>query len=135
MGIDDVRGIARKMGQQIDVFASSTVLNQLMKKFSYLFVNSNNIVNNLYRPIYRPHAIIDKFEIKDRTVTPFKQDHGIYESLGYRIENFAYSTDVKVAHGSIIEVAPGLDCWVVDCLRVKILRIPRTHTGTWSENG
>ena len=30
MGIDDLRSIARKMGQQIDVFASGTVLNLLI---------------------------------------------------------------------------------------------------------
>ena len=117
MGIDDIRSIARKMGQQIDVFASSTVLNQLINKFNYLFVDNNNLLNDLYRPIYRPHAIIDQFKIKDRTVTPFKQDHGICESLGYRIENFAYSTDVVRLTDQSLKLLRGLDCWVVDCLR------------------
>ena len=116
MGIDDIRGIARKMGKQIDVFASSTVLTQLINKFGYLFVTDNN-VNGLYRPIYRPRAIIDQFKIKDRTVTPFKQDHGICESLGYRIENFAYSTDVVRLTDQSLKLLRGLDCWVVDCLR------------------
>ena len=117
MGIDDIRSIARKMGQQIDVFASSTVLNQLINKFNYLFVDNNNLLNDLYRPIYRPHAIIDQFKIKGRTVTPFKQDHGICESLGYRIENFAYSTDVVRLTDQSLKLLRGLDCWVVDCLR------------------
>lgn len=116
MGIDDLRSIARKMGQQIDVFASGTVLNLLINKFSYLFLNNNNM-DDLYRPIYRPHAIIDQFKIKDSIVTPFKQDHGTCESLGYRIENFAYSTDVVRLTDGSLETLQGLDCWVVDCLR------------------
>ena len=117
MGIDDLRSIARNMGRQIDVFASSTVLNQLINKFGYLFENHNQNIHDLYRPIYRPYAIINRFKIKDTTVIPFKQDHGICESWGYRIENFAYSTDVVRLTDDSLELLHGLDCWVVDCLR------------------
>ena len=39
MGIDDLRSIARKMGQQIDVFASREVLNLLIKKSLIYFIN------------------------------------------------------------------------------------------------
>ena len=53
----------------------------------------------------------------DLNILPIPQDHGFGPSLTYRINNFAYSTDVKCFSDVSFEKLRGLDLWVVDCLK------------------
>ena len=48
-----------------------------------------------------------------------EQDHGFEISLGFRVDNFAYSTDVVQLNDAAFEVLKGVDTWVVDCLRYE----------------
>ena len=57
---------------------------------------------------------IDLQEIKS-----FQQDHGFIESTGFRIKNFAYSSDVLNMSESLLKNLNNLDLWVVDCLRFE----------------
>lgn len=47
--------------------------------------------------------------------TPFLQHHGSGHSLGLRIGNFAYSTDVSAFPEESHKYLEGLDVWVLDC--------------------
>ena len=117
MGIDDLRGIQRYMGYNIDVYADRSVLNRLKTQFGYLFEGIQN-PEDLYRPILRPHEI----PLKPFTVGPFlfeaiNQDHGICSSLGFRVDNFAYSTDVVRFPDNELKKLRGIKTWIVDSLR------------------
>ena len=136
MGIDDLRSICRHMGQQIEAYGTDKVLNLLIKKFGYLIEGSSETVGNMYRPIYRPHEIDGPFDLGASTVIPFEQDHGICTSLGFRIGNFAYSTDVVRLPQESLDQLHGLDCWVVDCLRARDEHPTHAHwdvTRAWIE--
>jgi phosphoribosyl 1,2-cyclic phosphate phosphodiesterase len=118
MGIDDLRSIHRQMGKQIEVFASKYTLNQIVKKFSYLFDTKAEIDPDLlYRPIFRPTEIKGEFKVGKSLIVPVEQDHGICSTLGFRIGDFAYSTDVVRLPKSSKALLKNLDCWIVDCLR------------------
>jgi phosphoribosyl 1,2-cyclic phosphate phosphodiesterase len=43
------------------------------------------------------------------------QDHGYIPSLGLRVGNFAYCTDVVRLDETALAALQGLDVWVVDC--------------------
>lgn len=49
------------------------------------------------------------------TAAPFMQHHGSGHSLGIRVGNFAYSTDVSSFPEESHKFLEGLDVWVVDC--------------------
>ena len=49
------------------------------------------------------------------SVRVFAQNHGKVETLGLRIGDFGYSTDVVALDETAFEALKGLDTWVVDC--------------------
>jgi phosphoribosyl 1,2-cyclic phosphate phosphodiesterase len=64
-----------------------------------------------------PHEILGRFAIQDIPVVPFAQNHGFSTTLGLRIGNFAYSTDVTELDETAFATIDGVDLWIVDCLR------------------
>ena len=52
-------------------------------------------------------------------IIPFEQDHGFCKTLGFRINNMAYSSDVVNLSEETFEKLENLDLWIVDCLRIK----------------
>lgn len=116
-GIDDLRAISRIMDRQIDVYAESDVLESITSRFTYLFDGGEG-ENGLYRPIYRPHAVSDAFNVADGLrVTPYPQDHGFCASTGFRFGPLAYSTDVVELPDEAFAALDGIELWIVDCLR------------------
>ncbi|MCP5362252.1 MAG: MBL fold metallo-hydrolase, partial [Hyphomicrobiales bacterium] len=63
------------------------------------------------------HAIIagEAFRVGETQVLPFRQEHGVVDSVGYRIGDFAYSTDVKTLPDDAFKALEGVKLWVVDC--------------------
>ena len=117
MGIDDLRGVRRHMGYNIDVYAAPDVLDGLTRRFGYLFDGIQD-VEDLYSSILNPHAIDGPLAIGPFTnIEPIDQDHGICRTLGFRFGKFAYSTDVVDFPPSSLEALQGIDTWIVDSLR------------------
>jgi phosphoribosyl 1,2-cyclic phosphate phosphodiesterase len=52
----------------------------------------------------------------------FEQDHGSISSLGFRIGDFAYSTDVVALDERALDILQGVDVWVVDCFQRNPLK-------------
>jgi phosphoribosyl 1,2-cyclic phosphate phosphodiesterase len=52
-------------------------------------------------------------------VKPFVQDHGFSATLGFRIADFAYSTDVVNLDEAAFAALAGVEVWIVDCIRRK----------------
>ncbi len=120
MGIDDLRSISSNMNRQISLHAEIDVLDILLQKFGYLIEGSKDTIDNIYPPIFLPNVIRGPFKISDHTIIPIEQDHGICKTLGFRIDNFAYSTDVVRFPQRSLEQLKGLDVWILDCLRIDV---------------
>ncbi|MDR1236559.1 MAG: hypothetical protein LBJ96_06175, partial [Holosporaceae bacterium] len=57
----------------------------------------------------------------------FEQNHGFSKSLGIRIENFAYCTDVESLSDENFAELRGIDTWIVDCLSFKNPKPTHAH--------
>ncbi len=111
-GINELRPLYLKENKLLDIYATAETLGELQQNFSYLFRRDSH---EIYDSYLRGHEIaFGKFSIKDISGVCFEQDHGFSKSLGLRIGNFAYCTDVTGF--SDFSVLENLDVWVVDCL-------------------
>ena len=67
------------------------------------------------RPIWQEIVPGYKFNLGGMDILPLTQFHGSMESVGLRIGNFAYSTDVGDMPEETFEALKGLDVWLVEC--------------------
>jgi phosphoribosyl 1,2-cyclic phosphate phosphodiesterase len=117
MGLDEFRPLNRAVGEAIPVFAMAETLAELKVRFDYIFRPPTPPV--FYRPALTPHAVQpgETVEIAGFPVRLFRQDHKVMDTLGLRVGNFAYSTDVVVMPEESLAQLEGLDTWVVGCFQ------------------
>ncbi len=118
-GIDELRWACQAMNKPIAIYGDELSLNQLRTRFDYCFTPLKE--SFYYKPMLIPYEIKanQEFEVAGLKILPILQDHGYSESLGFRIGNFAYSTDVlNLSHEALGQLM-GLDYWIVDCLQMK----------------
>lgn len=74
-----------------------------------------------YRPCLVQNEIAEtgKFNVEGVEINSFLQLHGKFKTLGFRIGNFAYSTDLNGLPEESLESLKGLEVWVVDALRYE----------------
>jgi phosphoribosyl 1,2-cyclic phosphate phosphodiesterase len=112
-GIDDLRQIYMKTRRPIPVYADATTLNHLIKTYSYVF----ETFDDLYPAFLSGRKIEGVIDLETIQILPFLQYHGHRSSLGFRIGDFAYSTDLVDMPEESYRMLQGLKLWVVDCLR------------------
>lgn len=123
-GIDDLRAFNFGTERPIPIYGSAATIDTLKQRFAYAFVPpKQNIIfcPNLEGKAIAPQEMEEKqyadFYIENIKITAFEQGHGKFKSTGYRIGDFAYSTDVDELPEVAFSVLSGVKCWVVDCLR------------------
>jgi len=118
-GIDDMRSFNYLSGGSLPVYANEEVLEVLRQRFSYVFQPKPEY--NWYRPSLEARVIpsqpIHDFSFEGVGIRAFVQNHGKGTTLGYRIGDFAYSTDTNHLPETAFEALEGIDTWLVDCLR------------------
>jgi phosphoribosyl 1,2-cyclic phosphate phosphodiesterase len=115
-GIDDLRSVNRLMQRPIPLYADAKTLAEVGRRFGYVLEPVPQD-GRYYKPTLVPHEILGRFAIQDIPVVPFAQNHGFSTTLGLRIGNFAYSTDVTELDETAFATIDGVDLWIVDCLR------------------
>jgi len=115
-GIDDLRSVNRLMRSAIPLYADGQTLAEIGERFGYVLKPVEE-PGRYYKPTLVPHEISGPFEIRGIPVVPFVQDHGFSTTLGFRIEAFAYSTDVTELDDNAFAAIEGVELWIVDCLR------------------
>lgn len=120
-GIDELRWVCQSMSASIDIYATEHTVDDLKSRFQYCFTEMGTTAHNYYyKPVLKPKLITEDFPAFDfhgHTVQPFDQDHGFSRSVGYRIDNFAYSTDVVELDERAFSILEGVDTWVLGCLQ------------------
>jgi len=114
-GIDDVRVLNRIANRPLPAFATDATLAELTKRFGYAFRPWDRPY--FYRPVLEAKPIQpgDTIDTAGLSVRVFSQNHGRIETLGLRIGNFSYSTDVVALNDEAFAVLQGVDTWVVGC--------------------
>jgi len=114
-GLDDIRPFFFKQGD-IPIYAHQRVIQNLKKRFDYIFEIENKYPG---APSVTVNEVIQdrNFSIGKKTIIPIQVMHGNLQVFGYRIDNFAYLTDVKTIPNSELEKLKNLDILVVNALR------------------
>lgn len=114
-GLDDIRPFNFKQGA-MPVYAHQRVLNNLRKRFDYIFETENKYPGS---PSVTPIEVVNTvpFSINKQVIIPINAMHGTLQVFGYRIGDFAYLTDVKTIEKQEIEKLIGLKVLVVNALR------------------
>lgn len=113
-GIDELRQIAvRKRLAAIPCYANRQMCEYLKKTFSYGFHEADP----LYPPFLKSVPFDGPFMIGNVRITPYPQQHGHWVSFGFRIDDFAYSTDFSDIPLASLEHLKNLKLWMAGCLR------------------
>ncbi len=114
-GLDDVRPFNFKYFKDMPVYALPRVKKNIETRFDYIFKE------NPYpgAPVIQIHSITSNnhFMIDNIEIIPISIMHGKLPILGYRIENFAYLTDVKTIDEDEFLKLKNLDVLVLSALR------------------
>ncbi len=118
-GIDDLRMFNYlKKGENkfIPVYASGASISFIRSKFDYIFKEKSQSS----KPYLDPHIINGAVEIKPGVkVTPVPVYHGVNLIYGYRINDFAYITDVSKIPEQSFGLLKDLKILMLDALRYK----------------
>ena len=114
-GMDDIRPYNFKQGP-MPIFAHQRVIQNLAKRFDYIFETENKYPG---APTVNPVEVINNvpFAIGDKMAIPINVFHGSLQVFGYRIDDFAYLTDVKTIDEPELEKLKNLKVLVVNALR------------------
>ncbi len=125
-GIDDMKPIVHLNGSTpVSTYMLDQTYQQIGSSYNYIFEDTGS---DVYRPILERKRVqeFDVLEIGDIKIQLFPQKHGSQMmSLGLRVNNFAYSTDVNGLSDASFKILEGVETWVVDCLRYHFAP---THT-------
>ena len=113
-GLDDIRPFGYKMGD-VPLFAPERITDNLQQRFYYIFTKVNRYPG-------APNATIEiiynkPFKLATKEVIPIEFMHGKIPVYGYRIDKFAYLTDLKTIEEVEKRKLQELDVLVINALR------------------
>lgn len=114
-GLDEVRVLNRSLGAPIPIYGTEKTLDDLKQRFDYAFKDWNGTFFS--RPVLTPTEITpgQRLTVDGLEILVLDQDHGFGQSLGFRIGDFAYSTDVVRMSEATLSALKGIKYWVVGC--------------------
>lgn len=122
-GIDDLRSFNHLKNSVIPIYCGTKTQQELMTRFDYAFKPPIPEFG-WFRPALIPHSVEipseKSIEIDENiSFLPILQWHGKSISMGVRIGDIAYSTDVNDLPEESLQQLENLDLWIVDCLRYE----------------
>lgn len=117
-GLDDIRPFNFKQGA-MPIYAEGRVIDNLKERFGYIFETENRYPG---APSVITHEIKENesFKINDVEIVPIRALHGWLEIFGFRIDTFAYLTDVKSISDTEINKLKGIEVLVINALRITL---------------
>jgi phosphoribosyl 1,2-cyclic phosphate phosphodiesterase len=114
-GLDDIRPYNFKQGA-IPIYAHTRVIENLKRRFDYIFETENKYPG---APSVKAIEVTNNksFSIGKLNINPINALHGTLQVFGYRINDFAYLTDVKSIESEEIEKIKGVKVLVINALR------------------
>ena len=111
-GLPDMRAMSLINQSIIPAYLSPHIKDSIKSNYKYIFEGVKD-----YSPFMSLNNIEDNFLIGDTNIKTFKHNHGSIDVQTYRINNFAYSTDIKNFYENDIDKLKNLDLWIVGLLR------------------
>ncbi len=115
-GFDDIRAFNYTSGAPVPIYLMPITFEKIKRTFYYAFGELEQEGGGV--PAVAPFFIEDKpFKIGDIDITPIPLLHGKMKVLGFRIDDFAYCTDVNQIPEESYSLLKNLDCLILDALR------------------
>lgn len=122
-GIDDLRGYVQYTGTRMPIWADAVTMERIREGFRYCMETP---AGSNYPPIVEPRIIDLSLASIDITgaggtipLQPLLQRHGNITSLGFRVGDFAYCSDVSDFPDETVDKLKNLDLLVIDTLQYK----------------
>ncbi|MEM6461651.1 MAG: MBL fold metallo-hydrolase [Pseudomonadota bacterium] len=122
-GIDDIRGFVFAQGKRMPVYADHQTMKRLREGFDYCFATPPG---GNYPPIVDGYLIDNvnaKLVIEGEggpiPILPLEQLHGDIISLGFRIGDLAYCSDVSGFPDGTVDRMKDLDVLIIDALQYR----------------
>lgn len=113
-GLDDIRPFNFRQGD-MPIYAHKRVLKALQQRFAYVFETKNKYPG---APGVDIREIENTpFKLGDTTVVPINLMHGNLQVFGFRVNDFAYLTDMKTIAEAEMEKLKHLKVLVINALR------------------
>lgn len=116
-GLDDLRIFSQVAGKAMPIYSDARTLSEIRSRFAYAFNPPKEYGGGT--PQYDLREVTGAFLQGAWRVTPLPVMHGPEPILGFRVNDFAFITDVTVIPESTLALLEGLDVLVLDCLRKK----------------
>ena len=115
-GLDDIRPFNFRQGE-MPIYAHQRVIENLKKRFDYVFETEHSYPG---APSVKTIEVINNqpFVLGGKTVIPIDVMHGDLQVFGYRVDDFAYLTDVKTVAPEEVEKLKNLEVLVLNALRI-----------------
>jgi phosphoribosyl 1,2-cyclic phosphate phosphodiesterase len=120
-GIDDLRAFYLRHQRRTPCYMDAHTWGNLGRRFAYVFEGEGAypaICDHAPLPDFGEHWSIDG-PSGAIPVQTFDQDHGDIRSVGYRIGDVAYSSDVVGLPERSFELLAGAKVWILDALRYR----------------
>jgi phosphoribosyl 1,2-cyclic phosphate phosphodiesterase len=118
-GIDDLRVFALRRRQRIPAWMDQPTADALLPRFRYIFESVQNYPVLLDLNLIPPHG--ERWNVcgpgGEIPVVTFDQAHGPIRSVGYRLGDVSYSSDVSDLDDAAFDAIRGSKLWIVDALR------------------
>ena len=111
-GLPDIRAMSLINKSIIPAYMSNNIKDSMINNYKYIFKGVKD-----YTPFMTANNIEKSFSIDETNIETFKHNHGSIDVQTYRINNFAYSTDIKNFYENDIDKLKNLDLWIVGLLR------------------
>lgn len=117
MGLDDIRPFNLKTNNKsVPIYAHKRVLAELQKRFEYIFQKENRYPG---APSVEAVEVVNNkpFLLGNKTTIPINSKHGEIQVFGYRIDDFAYLTDIKSIENKELEKLKNIKILVINALQ------------------
>ena len=111
-GLPDMRAMSLINKSIIPAYLSADIHDSMISNYKYIFKGVKD-----YSPFMTANILEDNFKIDNTEIQTFKHNHGSIDVQTFRIDNFAYSTDIKNFYENDIDKLKNLDLWIVGLLR------------------
>lgn len=116
-GLDDIRPFCFRQGA-LELYADAQVQNALRQRFAYIFETENKYPGAPTANLNTLHKD-EPFELGGKKVIPVEVLHNQLSVMGFRIDDFAYLTDVKTIAAEERQKLQNLDVLIISALRVE----------------
>lgn len=122
-GLDDLRAYAIRTRRRVPVWLDRATAGGVVERFRYCFERAPG---SWYPAILEERAIPpcgEEFQVAgpagEIPFVAFFQTHGQVNSLGFRIGDLAYSSDVNGLPEESFSILEGVKIWIVDALQIE----------------